>query len=91
METPLKRKTNIPGVYIEDEEGTVEKTITTTKYKKPQDLKEEDEVNSELKEKNYGKEKKLTKNTVKNKDIKQYNTEAQEAMNQIIKKVLDQK
>ncbi|MBW0561838.1 hypothetical protein O181_101553 [Austropuccinia psidii MF-1] len=55
METPLKRKTNIPRVYIEDEEGTVEKTITITKYKKPQYLKEEDEVNSEIKENNYGK------------------------------------
>ncbi|MBW0527739.1 hypothetical protein O181_067454 [Austropuccinia psidii MF-1] len=92
METPLKKKPHIPGAYIEDEHGTVEKTIIPTKFKKPQEIKGEEEVSPEVKEKqDSGKKLELTQNTVKNKNIKQEHTEFQEVMSQIIKKVLDQK
>ncbi|MBW0538322.1 hypothetical protein O181_078037 [Austropuccinia psidii MF-1] len=91
METPLKKKPHIPGAYIEDEQGTREKTIIPTKFKKPQEFKEE-EVSSELKEKQYSRrEQKLTQNTVKNKDTKKEHIDFQEVMSQIIKNVLDQK
>ncbi|MBW0478186.1 hypothetical protein O181_017901 [Austropuccinia psidii MF-1] len=33
METPLKKKPNIPGAYIKDEHTTVENTIFSTKLK----------------------------------------------------------
>ncbi|MBW0561628.1 hypothetical protein O181_101343 [Austropuccinia psidii MF-1] len=92
METPLKKKPHIPGAYIEDEHGTVEKTIIPTKFKKPQEIKGEEEVSPEVKEKHQsGKKQELTQNIIKNKDIKQEHTEFQEVMSQIIKKVLDQK
>ncbi|MBW0549037.1 hypothetical protein O181_088752 [Austropuccinia psidii MF-1] len=92
METPLKKKPNIPGAYIEDEQGTVEKTIIPTKFKKLQEFKEEEGVIPEVKEKqDSGKKQEWTQNTIKNKDIKQEHTEFQEVMSQIIKKVLDQK
>ncbi|MBW0509223.1 hypothetical protein O181_048938 [Austropuccinia psidii MF-1] len=52
METPLKKKPHIPGAYIEDEQGTGEKTIIPTKFKKPKEFKVE-EVISEIKEKQY--------------------------------------
>ncbi|MBW0545967.1 hypothetical protein O181_085682 [Austropuccinia psidii MF-1] len=91
METPLKKKPHIPGAYIEDEQGTREKTIIPTKFKKHKEFKEE-EVSSEAKEKQYSRrEKELTQNTVKNKDTKQEHTDFQEVMSQIIKKDLDQK
>ncbi|MBW0559312.1 hypothetical protein O181_099027 [Austropuccinia psidii MF-1] len=35
-ETPIKKRPNIPGAYIEDEQNSEEKTISPTKYKKPQ-------------------------------------------------------
>ncbi|MBW0489546.1 hypothetical protein O181_029261 [Austropuccinia psidii MF-1] len=89
METTLKKKANIPGAYIEDELVTVKKTMIPTKFKKPQEFKEE-EVRSEVKEKQYsGKKQEVTQNTVKNKDTKQEHTEFQEVMSQIIKNVLD--
>ncbi|MBW0565092.1 hypothetical protein O181_104807 [Austropuccinia psidii MF-1] len=92
METPLKKKPHIPGAYIEYEHGTVEKTIIPTKFKKPQEIKGEEEVSPEVKEKqDSGKKLELTQSTVKNKNIKQEHTEFQEVMSQIIKKVLDQK
>ncbi|MBW0562082.1 hypothetical protein O181_101797 [Austropuccinia psidii MF-1] len=60
-----------------------------TKFKKPQEFKEE-EVRSEVKEKQYsGKKQEVTQNAVKNKDTKQEHTEFQEVMSQIIKNVLD--
>ena len=72
METPPNKKPNIPGAYIEDEEGTVEKAIIPTKFKKPQEFKGEEEVSPEVKEKqDSGKKLELTQNTVKNKNIKQ--------------------
>ncbi|MBW0561017.1 hypothetical protein O181_100732 [Austropuccinia psidii MF-1] len=37
-ETPIKKRPNIPGSYIEDEEKEEEKTIISTKYKKPQQV-----------------------------------------------------
>ncbi|MBW0574987.1 hypothetical protein O181_114702 [Austropuccinia psidii MF-1] len=49
METPLKMKPNIPGAYAEDEHTTVENTIISTKFKKAQEFKGEDEVIPELK------------------------------------------
>ncbi|MBW0563089.1 hypothetical protein O181_102804 [Austropuccinia psidii MF-1] len=92
METHLKNKLNIPGAYIEHEKGTVEKIIITTQFKKPQEFKEEEEVISELKEKEYsGKKQELNQKTVKNKIIKQEKLDIQEIMAHIIKKVLDQK
>ncbi|MBW0464560.1 hypothetical protein O181_004275 [Austropuccinia psidii MF-1] len=91
METPPNKKPIITGAYIEDEQGTVQKTIIPTKFKKPQEFKKEEEVSPEVKEKqNSRKKQELTQNTVKNKDIKWEHTEFQEVMNQIIKKVLDQ-
>ncbi|MBW0525102.1 hypothetical protein O181_064817 [Austropuccinia psidii MF-1] len=51
METPRKKKPNIPQAYIEDEQGTVEKTIIPTKFKKLQELREEEGVIPEVKEK----------------------------------------
>ncbi|MBW0500377.1 hypothetical protein O181_040092 [Austropuccinia psidii MF-1] len=48
METPLKKKPNIPGAYI-DEHTTVENTIISTKFKKDQEFKGEEEVSPELK------------------------------------------
>ncbi|MBW0562018.1 hypothetical protein O181_101733 [Austropuccinia psidii MF-1] len=88
METPPNKKPNIPGAYIEDEHGTVEKTIIPTKFKKPQEFKGEEEVSPEVEEKqDSGKKLELTKNTVKNKNIKQEHTEFQEVMSQIIKKL----
>ncbi|MBW0523955.1 hypothetical protein O181_063670 [Austropuccinia psidii MF-1] len=76
METPLKKKPNIPGAYIEDEQSTVEKTIIPTKFKKAQEVKEEEEVIPEAKEKqDSGKKPQLTQNTVKNKNTKQEHTE----------------
>ncbi|MBW0509102.1 hypothetical protein O181_048817 [Austropuccinia psidii MF-1] len=51
METPLKKKSQIPGAYIDDEHGTVEKTIIPTKFKKLQEFKEEEGVIHEVKEK----------------------------------------
>ncbi|MBW0588315.1 hypothetical protein O181_128030 [Austropuccinia psidii MF-1] len=35
VETPIKKRPNIPGAYIEDEKKEEEKTIIPTKYKKP--------------------------------------------------------
>ncbi|MBW0525588.1 hypothetical protein O181_065303 [Austropuccinia psidii MF-1] len=92
METPLKKKPNIPGAYIEDKHGKVEKTIIPTKFKKPEEFKGEEEVSPEKREKQDSEKKlELTQNSVKNKNIKQEHTEFQEVMSQIIKKVLDQK
>ncbi|MBW0582012.1 hypothetical protein O181_121727 [Austropuccinia psidii MF-1] len=41
MGTKLKKKLNIRGAYIEDEHGTVEKTIIPTKFMKLKELKKE--------------------------------------------------
>ncbi|MBW0551092.1 hypothetical protein O181_090807 [Austropuccinia psidii MF-1] len=37
-ETPIKKRPNIPGAYIEDEKKEEEETIIPTKYKKPQQV-----------------------------------------------------
>ncbi|MBW0464687.1 hypothetical protein O181_004402 [Austropuccinia psidii MF-1] len=92
METPLKKKQNIPGAYIEDEQGKVGKKLfpLNTRNLNSSQRKKMLHQNSK-KKKYYGKKQDLTQHTVKNKDIKKENTEAQEVMSQIIKKVLDQK
>ncbi|MBW0583843.1 hypothetical protein O181_123558 [Austropuccinia psidii MF-1] len=43
-ETPIKKRPNIPGAYIEDEKKEEEKTIIPTKYKKPRLVKNEKEI-----------------------------------------------
>ncbi|MBW0567316.1 hypothetical protein O181_107031 [Austropuccinia psidii MF-1] len=92
MDTPLKKKPNIPGAYIDDEHTTVENTIIPPKLKKPQEFKGEDKVSPEVKEKkDSGKKLELTQNTVKKKYIKQEHPEFQELMSRIIEKILDWK
>ncbi|MBW0590541.1 hypothetical protein O181_130256 [Austropuccinia psidii MF-1] len=44
LKTPIKKRQNIPGAYIEDEQNKEEKTIIPTKYKKPQMVKNEKEI-----------------------------------------------
>ncbi|MBW0561069.1 hypothetical protein O181_100784 [Austropuccinia psidii MF-1] len=43
-ETPIKKIPHIPGAYIEDEQKEEEKTIIPTKYKKTQQVQNENEI-----------------------------------------------
>ncbi|MBW0526653.1 hypothetical protein O181_066368 [Austropuccinia psidii MF-1] len=91
-ETPVKKRTNIPGAYIEDEQKEEEKTIIPTKYKKPQQVQNEKEIPPQEPKGNH------TENTQdpinklnERKIVKEQKLDIQEIMAQIIKKVLDQK
>ncbi|MBW0473846.1 hypothetical protein O181_013561 [Austropuccinia psidii MF-1] len=89
VKTPINKRPDIPGAYIQDEQKQEEKTIIPTKYKKPQQVKNEKEIlpqepksdqteNIQEPKKKFN-ERKITKE------------EKLEIMEKIIKKVLDQK
>ncbi|MBW0514769.1 hypothetical protein O181_054484 [Austropuccinia psidii MF-1] len=91
-EPPIKKRPNIPGAYIEDEKKEKEKTIIPTKYKKPQQVKNENKIPPQKPKGDH------TENTPE--QIKKFNErkiskeeklDIQEIVAQIIKRLLDQK
>ncbi|MBW0541707.1 hypothetical protein O181_081422 [Austropuccinia psidii MF-1] len=92
VKTPIKKRPNIPGTYIEDEHKKEVKTIIPTKYKKPQLVKNEKEILPQ-EPKIYQTEntQEPIKKFKERKIVKEEKGDIQEIMAQIIKKVLDQK
>ncbi|MBW0508977.1 hypothetical protein O181_048692 [Austropuccinia psidii MF-1] len=92
VKTPINKRPNIPGAYIEDYKKEEEKKIIPTKYKKPQQVKNETEIPpQEPKSDHTENTQESIKKFNEKKITKEENSDIQEIMAQIIKKVLDQK
>ncbi|MBW0579973.1 hypothetical protein O181_119688 [Austropuccinia psidii MF-1] len=91
FKTPINKRPNIPGAYIEYEQKEEEKTIIPTKYK-PQLVKNEKEILPQEPKIDQTEDTQEPMNKVnERKIIKEEKLDIQEIMAQIIKKVLDQK
>ncbi|MBW0585878.1 hypothetical protein O181_125593 [Austropuccinia psidii MF-1] len=92
VKTPINKRPNISGAYIEYEQKEEEKTIIPTRYKKPQLLKNAKEIlpqkpKTDQTENTQEQMKKINERKI----IKEEKLYIQEIMAQIIKMVLDQK
>ncbi|MBW0523016.1 hypothetical protein O181_062731 [Austropuccinia psidii MF-1] len=92
VKIPINKGTSIPGAYIEDEKKDEEKTLIPTKYKKPQQVKNEEEIlPQEPKIDQTGNTQEPIKKFNERKITKEEKLDVQEIMEQLIKEVLDQK
>ncbi|MBW0483486.1 hypothetical protein O181_023201 [Austropuccinia psidii MF-1] len=92
VKTPIKKRQNIPGAYIDDEQKGEEKTIIPTKYKKPQLVQNENYRPSQEPKIDHTKNTQESIKKVNERKItKEEKLDLQEIMAQILKRVLEQK
>ncbi|MBW0584187.1 hypothetical protein O181_123902 [Austropuccinia psidii MF-1] len=91
VETPIMKKQNIPGAYIEDDTKTENKTIIPTKYKKPKVQDEEEGLVRRIHNDNTENIIEPTKIGCNENIIEEEKKDIQKNMTQIKKKVLEQK
>ncbi|MBW0563406.1 hypothetical protein O181_103121 [Austropuccinia psidii MF-1] len=91
VETPIMKKQNIPGAYIEDDAKTENKTIIPTKYKKHKVQDEEEGLVKKSQNDNIENIIEPTKIELNKNIIKEEKKDIQKIMTQIINKVLEQK